>query len=206
MYEHGKGYPPSAPVYSQQDAGGALPPPPPYGVGGAQSTGFGAGYQTSPPSGFGGAHPGVGVGYQTSPPYAVGGAQNPGVGGAYQTAPSYGIGGPQTIGIGGAYPPTPSYGVGGVQPSVTAPVTPNVIIGTSFADTPVRCSCPVCHQSIVTRTEHTSGLLTWLIFGCLILLGCWLGCCLIPFIVDGCKDVDHYCPSCNHHISKFKRI
>ncbi|XP_069590115.1 lipopolysaccharide-induced tumor necrosis factor-alpha factor homolog isoform X1 [Ranitomeya imitator] len=196
MYEHGKGYPPSAPVYSQPDFGGALPPPPPYGVGGAKPTDLGRGYQTSPPSGFGGfQHPGVG-GYQTSPPYAVGGAQNPGVGGAYPPPPSYGLGGVQPLGVGGGPQTT----------VVTAPVTSIVIIRTSFADTPVTCSCPVCHQSIVTRTEPKSGLLTWLIAGSLILLGCWLGCCLIPFFVDGCKDVDHYCPSCNHHISKYKRI
>ncbi|XP_069590118.1 lipopolysaccharide-induced tumor necrosis factor-alpha factor homolog isoform X4 [Ranitomeya imitator] len=176
MYEHGKGYPPSAPVYSQPDFGGALPPPPPYGVGGAKPTGVG--------------------GYQTSPPYAVGGAQNPGVGGAYPPPPSYGLGGVQPLGVGGGPQTT----------VVTAPVTSIVIIRTSFADTPVTCSCPVCHQSIVTRTEPKSGLLTWLIAGSLILLGCWLGCCLIPFFVDGCKDVDHYCPSCNHHISKYKRI
>ncbi|KAM4024271.1 uncharacterized protein ACNLHF_025196 isoform 2-T2 [Anomaloglossus baeobatrachus] len=187
MYEQGKGYPPSAPVYSPPGVGEALPPPPAYG-GGPQPIGFGGGYQYNPSSGFGGPQqPGVGGGYPSSPQYGVGGAQHPGVGGAYPSGPPYGVGGSQPI-------------------AVTTPVVPTVIIGATFADTPVRCTCPVCHQSIVTRIEPKSGLMTWLIFGTLIILGCWLGCCLIPFFMDSCKDIDHYCPSCNHLMSKYKRI
>lgn len=52
---------------------------------------------------------------------------------------------------------------------------------------PVRCICSSCGHTIVTRLEKQNGLLTWLIVGTLVLLGCWLGCCLIPFCVDGCK-------------------
>ncbi|XP_040296555.1 lipopolysaccharide-induced tumor necrosis factor-alpha factor homolog [Bufo bufo] len=110
-------------------------------------------------------------------------------------------------GVGGAYPPPPPYGAGGPQPTVVvAPVTTTVFMGTSFTDTPASCTCPVCRQNIVTRIEYNTGLLVWLIFGILCLLGCWLGCCLIPFCVDSCKDVDHYCPNCNHHLSKYKRL
>ncbi|MEE6510635.1 hypothetical protein FKM82_030662 [Ascaphus truei] len=116
---------------------------------------------------------------------------------------------PQPAGVGGSYPPPPAYGMGPPQPQPTvimAPVTSVVMVGSSFGDTPTRTTCPVCHQTIVTRTVYTAGLLTWLIFGLLLLFGCWLGCCLIPFCVDSCKDVDHYCPNCNHHLSKYKRM
>ncbi|CAJ0928879.1 unnamed protein product [Ranitomeya imitator] len=110
-------------------------------------------------------------------------------------------------GFGGAYPPPPPYGAAGPQPTVImAPVTSTVIMTTSFADTPTSCTCPVCRQNVVTRIEYNTGLLVWLIFGILCLLGCWLGCCLIPFCLDSCKDVDHFCPNCNHHLSKYKRL
>lgn len=52
---------------------------------------------------------------------------------------------------------------------------------------PVQCVCPNCRNSIVTRTEKDIGLFTWLLVGGLILIGCWLGCCLIPLCVDACK-------------------
>ncbi|KAM4024800.1 LITAF domain-containing protein-like isoform 1-T2 [Anomaloglossus baeobatrachus] len=124
----------------------------------------------------------------------------------YDSDKGYAPANPQP-GVGGAYPPPPPYGGGGPQPTVVmAPVTSTVILGTSFADTPVSCTCPVCRQNVVTRIEYNTGLLVWLIFGILCLLGCWLGCCLIPFCLDSCKDVDHYCPNCNHHLSKYKRL
>ncbi|XP_044160461.1 lipopolysaccharide-induced tumor necrosis factor-alpha factor homolog [Bufo gargarizans] len=142
--------------------------------------------------------------YPTPPPYAFGGPQPPGAERAHPVPPPYGFGGPQTPGVGVAHPTAP--GVGGLQPTVVmAPVT-TVVMATSFADTPASCTCPVCRENILTRIQHTNGLLVWVIFGTMILVGCWLGCCLIPFCMDSCKDVDHYCPKCNHHLSKYKRL
>ncbi|CAN2390958.1 Possible membrane-associated motif in LPS-induced tumor necrosis factor alpha factor (LITAF) [Pristimantis euphronides] len=86
------------------------------------------------------------------------------------------------------------------------PVATTVIMQTCFADTPVSCTCPSCRQNVISRIVYNTGLLAWLIFGILCLLGCWLGCCLIPFCVDSCKDVDHFCPNCNHHLAKYKRL
>ncbi|KAG9477116.1 lITAF domain-containing protein [Eleutherodactylus coqui] len=109
--------------------------------------------------------------------------------------------------FGGAYPPPPAYGGGMAQPTVIiSPLATTVIVRTSFGDTPVSCTCPACHQNVVSRVEYQVGLLTWLIFGMLLFFGCWLGCCLIPFCVDSCKDVDHFCPNCNHHLAKYKRL
>jgi len=65
-----------------------------------------------------------------------------------------------------------------------------------YGDIPIQCTCPHCRQSIVTRVEKRTGLVSWLLCGGILLLGGWLGCCLIPFCVDGLKDTEHYCPSC----------
>ncbi|KAG8432903.1 hypothetical protein GDO86_017242 [Hymenochirus boettgeri] len=105
----------------------------------------------------------------------------------------------------GMYPPPPSYTSPG-QPVVVAPIATTVVLGTPLQDTPGATTCPVCKQNIVTRIQYTTGLLVWLIFGVLLLFGCWLGCCLIPFCLDSCKDVDHFCPNCNHHVYKYKRM
>lgn len=146
-------------------------------------------------------------------PYLVGGypgmsspyPQPDGTGGSYPLSP-YGGQPNMKDEMGGNRPPPP-YGMAPpTAPVYVAPVMSTTTVIYSFQDTPSPTTCPSCHQSVVTRTVHRSGLLTWLIFGALLLFGCWFGCCLIPFCVDGCKDVDHYCPNCNHHFYKYKRL
>ncbi|XP_069066618.1 LITAF domain-containing protein-like isoform X2 [Pleurodeles waltl] len=100
----------------------------------------------------------------------------------------------------GARPAAAMYG----QPVVASP--PVIVVPAPCGDTPVRTTCPACHQQIVTSTRPTPGLLTWLLFGGFILFGCWLGCCLIPFCVDSLQDVNHFCPNCNHLVGRHKRL
>ncbi|XP_069501886.1 lipopolysaccharide-induced tumor necrosis factor-alpha factor homolog [Ambystoma mexicanum] len=115
-----------------------------------------------------------------------------------------------------AYPQPYYTGIGGNpapamyrQPEVivtSVPVIATVVSAAHFGATPTRTTCPSCQQQIVTNISPVPGLLTWLLFGGLLLFGCWLGCCLIPFCVDSLQDVRHTCPSCNHEIGRFKRL
>jgi len=62
--------------------------------------------------------------------------------------------------------------------------------------TPTRCVCPNCRQEVVSRIDYEPGMMTWCLSGFLCLIGCWLGCCMIPFCIDDCKDTIHTCPQC----------
>ncbi|CAH8666957.1 unnamed protein product [Heterobilharzia americana] len=67
-----------------------------------------------------------------------------------------------------------------------------------------RCEC--CQQVTVTRTTYQIGALTWLMAAFIFLCGGILGCFLIPFFVDCCKDVKHVCPFCGTEIGVVKCI
>ncbi|CAL8105373.1 unnamed protein product [Calicophoron daubneyi] len=66
--------------------------------------------------------------------------------------------------------------------------------------------CPNCQQQVVTRVDYESGAMTWIFCAAITILTGPFGCCLIPFCIDGCKDVGHYCPVCDARIGSFRRI
>ncbi|XP_061567489.1 LITAF domain-containing protein-like [Cololabis saira] len=109
----------------------------------------------------------------------------------------------------GSTPPQPGFVPAGYQgdiaPPQTAPVTTvrHVIVTPELYDAPGQARCPHCQQAVVTDIDRVPNLSAWLICGCFTLFGCWL-CCCIPFCVDSCKNVKHYCPKCKHliHIHK----
>lgn len=93
------------------------------------------------------------------------------------------------------------------QSSVTVITQPGIMIaGQQFREHPVRTKCPACQAEVMTSTSFETGTFAWVIALVLCLFGLWLGCCLIPFCVDGCKDVVHSCPNCRHTIGKFNRM
>lgn len=83
---------------------------------------------------------------------------------------------------------------------------PAVTVIQTFRDVPVHTNCPHCRAEIVTGTHYESGTFTWLFCCILWFVGCGAGCCLIPFCLDGCKDVIHSCPNCRQQIARFSRL
>ncbi|XP_039979609.1 LITAF domain-containing protein-like isoform X2 [Xiphias gladius] len=109
---------------------------------------------------------------------------------------------------GGAVPQPAMYpqpGSSSAGPPLAGYQVTHMVIPPALHDVPGQALCPDCHQTVVTRTEHKAGLMTWAICGGLTVFGCFL-CCCIPFCIDSCKDVEHHCPSCQRVIYIYKRM
>ncbi|XP_048747521.1 LITAF domain-containing protein-like [Ostrea edulis] len=110
------------------------------------------------------------------------------------------------------YPP-PQQGYPPPQTGYAPPPVQTVVVAQPVAmcgapamrECPARVTCASCRADIVTGTTFETGMLTWLIAGILCLFGCW-PCCLIPFCVDGCKDVIHTCPNCKAQVGVYRRM
>lgn len=82
-----------------------------------------------------------------------------------------------------------------------------VVVGNAmYGEAPVSMVCPYCTATIVTSVQYTPGTLAWLACGGLILVGCWAGCCLIPFCIDSMQDAVHSCPNCRRQLGVFRRM
>uniref|UniRef100_A0A7M4FSV9 LITAF domain-containing protein n=1 Tax=Crocodylus porosus TaxID=8502 RepID=A0A7M4FSV9_CROPO len=79
---------------------------------------------------------------------------------------------------------------------------PPIVVAGIFTSKPASTICPSCRQAITTQVVYRLGKLSYLLCSGM----CCLGCCLIPLVLKACKDVDHYCPRCQFHIFRYKRI
>ena len=102
--------------------------------------------------------------------------------------------------------------VGEIKYPTVNPTMPTAAYGVqvvpvlAFSRNPVQCTCGNCRSLIITRVEQSSGLMAWLLCVLLLIFGCWLGCCLIPFCISDLQNVQHYCPNCNAFIGEYRPL
>ncbi|THD18307.1 hypothetical protein D915_009880 [Fasciola hepatica] len=71
---------------------------------------------------------------------------------------------------------------------------------------PVAFRCQTCQQPTMTVTSYHVGVITWIAAVFIFLCGGILGCFLIPFYTNCCKDVRHTCPVCETEVGTVKCI
>ncbi|RVE59362.1 hypothetical protein OJAV_G00187750 [Oryzias javanicus] len=76
----------------------------------------------------------------------------------------------------------------------------------SLGSKPATTKCPSCQAVVVTRTQLKVGAPSFIVCFVCSMLGCVLGCCLIPFLTKRFKNVHHYCPRCQTHIYTFMPV
>uniref|UniRef100_A0A8C2TWS6 LITAF domain-containing protein n=1 Tax=Coturnix japonica TaxID=93934 RepID=A0A8C2TWS6_COTJA len=83
---------------------------------------------------------------------------------------------------------------------------PPIIVAGIFSSRPTSTICPNCRQHITTQVTYRLGKLSYLLCTSLCMVGCCFGCCFVPLFVRIFKDADHYCPYCQFHIYRYKRL
>ena len=98
------------------------------------------------------------------------------------------------------YVPHPNTAVGRVVPS--GPKSSEV----RWRSFPQSCVCVYCNNSITTSTEPVIGCINHLAAFCCCVLGCWYGCCLIPYNMDTLSNIAHHCPACQNRLGTYTRV
>ena len=80
-----------------------------------------------------------------------------------------------------------------------------VVMSFATGPLPMMMQCPYCRATITTCITYREGTLTWLLVLGMALFLIW-PFCLIPFCIDGCKDVHHSCPNCRQQIAVYRRM
>lgn len=87
------------------------------------------------------------------------------------------------------------------QPHSTVVIHPVPLLGIY----PQAANCPQCRSNITTSVTYEPSCKTHFFAGLICLLGCWLGCCLIPYCVDSCQAATHKC-KLNSNFHEFRKF
>ncbi|XP_053600299.1 lipopolysaccharide-induced tumor necrosis factor-alpha factor homolog isoform X2 [Plodia interpunctella] len=82
-------------------------------------------------------------------------------------------------------------------------VTGTFVVTTPAGPEPMIMTCPSCNHQIVTRIERTATSRTHLIACLLFCFICW-PCTCLPYCMNSCNNIDHYCPNCSAYIGGYK--
>ncbi|GJQ79513.1 hypothetical protein Trydic_g16363 [Trypoxylus dichotomus] len=64
-------------------------------------------------------------------------------------------------------------------------------------------TCPHCRHDVLTRVEAEPSTQTHLCALLMCAFGFW-PCCCIPYCVDSCQKINHYCPNCGVYLGSFQ--
>lgn len=132
--------------------------------------------------------------------YTVGNQQMPPV-----TKPGYppiqpGQGMPHTGGIHYGYM-QPMHNGTQQQPITAQPVRMVVLVPEQPADPRSKIfNCETCQKNVTSKVSTTPKPLAWATGIFLCLIGCDLGCCLIPCCIEDCMYTNHSCPECRQEL------
>ncbi|KAL7641527.1 UNVERIFIED_CONTAM: hypothetical protein RMT77_007398 [Armadillidium vulgare] len=84
--------------------------------------------------------------------------------------------------------------------TVVQPVVQTQKVLTVLGPDSVRVTCPHCGADMSTTVIKDPSIAAYVSALVLFLVGCVCGCCLIPFCMDSCKNVEHRCAHCKKFV------
>ncbi|KAM3139113.1 hypothetical protein pb186bvf_008711 [Paramecium bursaria] len=64
--------------------------------------------------------------------------------------------------------------------------------------------CHSCKKQVQTVVNHEAGTGAYVAGMIVGALGLWMGCCLIPCMINDCKDAVHFCSNCSSMVGRKK--
>ncbi|RZC41022.1 zf-LITAF-like domain containing protein, partial [Asbolus verrucosus] len=68
---------------------------------------------------------------------------------------------------------------------------------------PIYIWCTHCATVVITVTQSQRSKFTHLTAAALCLFGCW-PCAMLPYCMNSCKNIYHYCPDCNYLFGMYR--